>query len=104
MTMLDANAEKRVMDRVEEIDAEFRAGLRKRFEAVPTGFERVTDEEWAAMFERREFEAGWGTVTDPKTGAELFVNLFTFALGMDTVDGGKAMLARYARIRGKQVA
>lgn len=103
MTMLDANAEKRVMDRVEEIDADFRKALRKRFEAIPAGFERVTDEEWAAQFERKEFEAGYGTVTDPETGGTIYANLFTFALAMDSVDGGKAILARYERIRSKGI-
>lgn len=102
MTMLDAAAEKRIMDRVEEIDAAFRASLQKSFAAVPVGMERVTDEEWATAFERREAEAGMVIVTDKKTGERVTVNAFTFALALDTVDGGKAILARYQRIRGKK--
>ena len=101
MSLYDAASEKRVMERVEEIDVNFREAMRERWKGIPTGFERVTDEEWAAQFERAEYEAGWGTVTDPETGASVFVNLFTFALAMPTVDGGAAMLSRYSRIRGK---
>ena len=99
MTM-DAASDKRVMDRVEEIDRDFRHGLRERWKGIPSGHERVDDETWAAQFERKAFEAGNVIVTDQKTGASLLVNAFTFALALPGVDGGQAVLSRYNRIRG----
>lgn len=99
---MDAASDKRVIDRVEEIDKDFREGLRDRWKGIPSGNERVDDQIWAAQFERKAFEAGSGIVTDLNTRATLYVNLFTFALSLPHVDGGMAALRRYNRIRGKE--
>lgn len=100
MTMFDAAAERRIMDRVEEIDKDFRAGLRRRFEGVPAGQEEVDDETWAAHIDLMAERAGSGVVTDEETGREFFANYFFLALAQPNVDGGAQLLARYARIRG----
>ena len=97
-----AASDKRIVDRVVEMDDEFRKGLRERWEGVPSGNVRVDDQAWAAQVERKASEAGNGIVTDSETGATLYVNYLMFALGLPNVDGGRAALTKYNRIRGKQ--
>lgn len=101
MAIGDAKFDAAVRRRVEELDADYRQQLPKHWTGVPAGHETVADEVWAAQFERKEFEAGWGIVTNEQTGEQQLVNLFTFSLDQDNVEGGRALLNRYNRIRGK---
>lgn len=97
----DAAFDRQMALRVEQLDADYRRELPRTWDGIPAGHVPVDDITWAAQFERKEFEAGWGIVTDKTTGAQQLVNLFTFSLEQDNVNGGKQLLARYIRIRGK---